>query len=654
MASSSTTITFTRGSARSFDNASWMVPCAVATETAARIAQEGWESWLDPEGRVRWVDPRVKEILGLDAHDVLAEPDYPARFVRSEARASVREALAAVVAGADIKVVDTAIVCPRDTVTRATLRFQRVAGADGEPIGILLAVRLGRPDQVEFLRQVIDLDPNFVFVKDREGCFVLANKALADAYGTTVENVEGKTDADFSPNADEVAFFRKKDLAVIEENIEVAIPEERITDSTGRVRWLMTVKRPMLGEDGRPKYLLGIAADITQRREAEKERRRLDQKLQETQKLESLGLMAGGIAHDFNNLLAAILGNTSLALRRVPAGSSVTELLEQVAMAAKRAAELCRQMLAYAGRGRVDVADVDLSALVRDTTQLLEAPVSSKQAKLVLRLSPNLPLVTIDATQIRQVVMNLVLNAAEAIGDRSGTIEVTTDLASPPPDAAPAIGVTPGYLMLRVTDDGDGMSADTMARIFDPFFTAKFTGRGLGLAAVRGIVQSHGGALDVTSELGRGSTFRMWLPISVGAAAEPAVQPPARCHPEPGGWVLVVDDEANVRDVTSSMLTEFGYRVVAVESGEAAVACLRAEPARFDVVLCDVMMPGLSGSDTIRALRALRPQLHIVLMSGFLATDSTIELDASDYAGFLEKPFDLVLLRTALGRDELV
>ena len=395
-----------------------------------------------------------------------------------------------------------------------------------------------------------------------------------------------------------------------------------------------------------------IARDITERRRLAAEQEAMDRKLQESQKLESLGVLAGGIAHDFNNLLTGVLGNASLLRLELGAASGSAPIIDQIETASRRAAELCRQLLAYSGRGRFLVQRLDLNRLVEETTHLLTISVSKH---CVLRLNParDLPAVNADATQLRQIVMNLVINASEAIGERSGIVALTTGLARL--DQAylatlhQADDLAPGdYVFLEVSDNGCGMDAATLARIFDPFFTTKFTGRGLGLAAVLGIVRGHRGAIKVYSEPGRGTTFRILLPCADGPAdaGEPAA--PAGPAWRGRGTVLVVDDEETVRAVSARMLEHCGFTVELAPDGREAVERFRQAPARYDLVLLDLTMPHLDGEETFRQLRHLRPGVRVLLMSGFNQQEAVSRFTGKGLAGFLQKPFEADALVAAV------
>ena len=368
-------------------------------------------------------------------------------------------------------------------------------------------------------------------------------------------------------------------------------------------------------------------------------RRAIEAKVLEVQKLESLGVLAGGIAHDFNNLLVAILGNAGLALLDLPEGSPARSSIIDVETASRRAGELARQMLAYSGRSRFRIEPVELSELVRELLTLLEVSIG-KGVILVLHLPDEPIVVDADAAQLRQVVMNLVINAADAIQERSGTVTIRVDrlLADEAylADAYPGAGLAAGdYATLEIADTGMGMDQATQARIFDPFFTTKFTGRGLGLAAVLGIVRGHGGALRVYSELGHGSTFRVLLPLSASS--------PVSSSDGDGAWraegnVLVVDDDPMVRSVARRLLESFGLTVVVAAGGPEAVARVVADPDAVDAVLLDMTMPEMNGAEVFERLQDLRPDLPVVLMSGYHEDELTSDLGAR-ISGFVQKPF---------------
>jgi two-component system cell cycle sensor histidine kinase/response regulator CckA len=404
---------------------------------------------------------------------------------------------------------------------------------------------------------------------------------------------------------------------------------------------------PVRAADGNVAAVVGIIADITEREEAAQERARFRERLFQLQKLESLGLLAGGIAHDFNNLLVAVLGNASHLLRIMDASSPLRAKVAAIETAARRAAEIAHQMLLYAGKGKAALQDIDVVALVEEIADLLRVSVS-KRAELRLECEPNLPLIRGDGTQVRQVVMNLITNASEALGDREGHIRVRTGLIAPSPQYLERCFGNPdsaarGFVYIEVQDDGCGMSPEVVARAFDPFFTTKLTGRGLGLSAVLGIIRRHRGALSVESSVGEGTTMRVLLPSS-GRPSQRGPQPAAASLPSipAGATVLLVDDDARVRDVACAMLQELGCNVRAVDSGEAALEVCRQHAPELGLVLMDVTMPGLDGVATRERLLERHPELRVLLMSGF-GPPATVERGA-----FIGKPFTVDELRVAV------
>jgi PAS domain S-box-containing protein len=411
----------------------------------------------------------------------------------------------------------------------------------------------------------------------------------------------------------------------------------------GTTKWWDVQLTAVRDAYGWPERLLAVARDVTALERAESERRELERNLQQTQKLESLGVLAGGIAHDFNNLLTGILGNTDLLRHALPPGPPADVCLDQIERAAERAADLCRQMLAYAGKGRFVVEPVDLGALVRDTAPLLQLSIS-KKASLTICLAEGLPAILGDLTQLRQVLMNLVINASEALGDSEGLIAVSTSrqtvdgatLQAAHPGSAPSEGE---YVVLEVGDTGSGMDEETRRRIFEPFFTTKFTGRGLGLSAVLGIVRGHHGILQVHTAPWRGSTFRLFFPPT----GQPAQERQAARRLGPSwhglGTVLVVDDEEPVRQVTRALIGSLGFHVVLAENGREALRKLSQHAAEVRVVLLDLTMPRLDGEQTLAELRRVAPELPVVLMSGYSERELSERFADRGLAGFLQKPF---------------
>ncbi|MBI5433216.1 MAG: response regulator [Planctomycetes bacterium] len=406
--------------------------------------------------------------------------------------------------------------------------------------------------------------------------------------------------------------------------------------------------------DGRG--FLSLHRDVTEERRAALEQEDLRSKMLQTQKLESLGILAGGIAHDFNNLLTGILGNAELALHSDELPLRTRNALVAIQRSAGRAADLTRQMLAYSGRAAFQRARVDLSAEVREIGALLASSIA-KKVELRFQLASDLPPIDADRAQLQQLVMNLVINAAEAIGDDTGDVVVSTWAWTNPSVERdvnfPTEGLPPGtYAVLEVRDDGCGMDHATMQRIFDPFFTTKFTGRGLGLAAVLGIVRAHDGGLSVATDVGRGTAFRVFLSVSTKERTSPV--DPARESPAELGTVLVIDDEPVVADLATSVLASVCRRVHSAVSGEAGLALFDAHADEIDLVLLDVTMPKLGAREILDVLRRRRPDVKVVLTSGYSETEVSRRFAQGEFEGFLQKPYSpsslLAVLRAALAR----
>jgi signal transduction histidine kinase/CheY-like chemotaxis protein len=409
----------------------------------------------------------------------------------------------------------------------------------------------------------------------------------------------------------------------------------RFRTRLGREVWASIVLIPLRERDVAT-GTLAIMTDIT-------EARKLEAKVLHAQKLESLGVLAGGIAHDFNNLLVGILGNAGLALDELPPEAPARDRLEDIQTAAIRASELTKQLLAYAGKGRFVIGRIDLRRLVEEMGHLLSA-VIPKNVLIKYTFAANLPLVEGDATQLRQVVMNLITNAADAVGTRSGIITVGTSLIEV--DRAYLADTyldesLPGgyYVSLEVSDTGVGMTPETRMKIFDPFFTTKFTGRGLGLAAVIGILRSHRAAIKVYSEVGRGSTFRVLFPAVEGAADSLRGAGPLQTAWRGSGTILVVDDDEAVRNVSKRILERAGFRVLVAVDGVDGIAVFREHQSEVRAVLLDVTMPRMGGEEAFRQLRQLAPEVRVLLSSGYSAQEATSRFAGKGLAGFVEKPF---------------
>jgi PAS domain S-box-containing protein len=517
----------------------------------------------------------------------------------------------------------------------------------------------GRYRILSFVRDITEVKRTTEALRESEERYHIVTQVSRDIIAETdarrrlaytspnVEEILGYTAAEVA-DADPFSFVHPEDIdrtqAQFREGLgspdPVRISPYRVRHRNGSWLWFESTGIRYRKADGGVRFL-AVTRDVTERLRAERERRESEERMQHAQKLESLGVMAGGIAHDFNNLLTPILGNTSLVLMDLPQDSPVRARLLKVQSATHRAAALTSQMLAYAGEGPLLVEALDLSKLIREMAQLLESAVSGKAA-LDFELRPSLPAVEADASQLSQVVMNLVANACEAIGEGGGSIAIrtgTADIGRGAP-AHPRIGeeLAPGTCVyLEIEDDGRGMEAETCTRSFDPFFTTKSTGRGLGLPAALGIARGHGGAIEIDSEPGRGARFRLLLPAATreraGAPAEDADLETWRGS----GTALVIDDDEGVRELSEDTLQRAGLSVLRAADGLEGIELFREHAEEIQIVILDRTMPSTSGEETFEAIRRIRPDVPLV--SGHSEERAAGIFADQDLAGFLHKPF---------------
>jgi two-component system cell cycle sensor histidine kinase/response regulator CckA len=446
---------------------------------------------------------------------------------------------------------------------------------------------------------------------------------------------------------------------------QAATLDFRIVRPGGEIRSLSSTVETVLRADGTTSALFGTTLDVSDRRRAEEERRDLEERVRQVQKLESLGLLAGGIAHDFNNLLVGVLGNAGLALLDLGDGAPGHRAVQAVQAAAHRASDLAQQMLAYTGKGKVVVERVDVSAIVAEMVRLVSTAIP-KETALQLNLPRGLPQVEGDATQLRQVAMNLITNASDAVDHKDGVISVTTGvthadrwiLSSSYVDDHLPEGE---YVYVEVSDNGSGMDEATRARVFDPFFTTKLTGHGLGMSAVLGIVRGHRGAIHLRTKPGKGTTFRLLFPVAPSVSQvqrQPSVTVTAPRAWRMTGKVLVADDEPMVREVAQAILERAGFSVLAVADGRAALDVYAANASSIVAVILDLTMPHAGSEGLLGEIRRINPAPKVIISSGYTEEEMRSRFPNDGPDGYLKKPYrpsDLLdRLREAMAsRDDL-
>ena len=498
--------------------------------------------------------------------------------------------------------------------------------------------------QERTLKAVLETVNDGVWLVGRDWKTTYANPAMARLLGTTVEELVGRAPTEFIRQEDVAAVERQKRER--EEGTSEAPRETALVRKDGRLAWALASSAPLRDEQGQFDGAVAVLMDITAQKAREVERQREEARRLEARRFESLGVLAGGIAHDFNNLLTGILGN--LQLLRADLGPSADESFATIEESTARAVALTRQMLAYSGRGAFVMRQADLSEVVNANLALVRPSLDSRH-RLETSLPRGLPRATVDASQLAQVVVNLVMNAAEAIGDRPGVITVSTSQLQLDRAALEATYLSPdlpegAYVELSVRDDGGGVASAVQDRLFEPFVSTRGPGRGLGLPAVLGVVRGHRGAIRVVSEPGHGTTVRLFFPVSQGDVAV-AVRPPL-VKSAPGRVVLVVDDEPLMRSTLRRMLARDGYLVEEAADGVDALELLKGFVP--DLVLLDVSMPRLDGAATFLELRRRGATMPVVLMSGYSEQEALRGVLRDDLAGFLQKPFSPDSLARAL------
>ncbi len=475
----------------------------------------------------------------------------------------------------------------------------------------------------------------FYLVVEPDNCFrfLSINQVFLDATGLTEDQVVGKRIEEVIP---------EPSFGMVKDNYKKAVEERRIVRWEETSRYPTGVKvgevsiAPIFDDNGICTHMVGSVFDIT-------ERKKLESQLMHAQKMESLGVLAGGIAHDFNNLLMGIMGNVGLAQMKLPAESSVHDELKRVETAADRASELTNQMLAYSGKGRFVVKAIDLSSVVGEMSDLLKASIP-KNVFLELDLGVNIPSIESDPTQIRQVVMNLITNAADAFKGASGTVTIATGSILCDPDHLSGFFLGENlnggkFVTLEVSDTGSGMERETEEKIFDPFFTTKEGGRGLGLSAAIGIIRGHEGAIKVESEPGEGTKFTVLFPASEKPVEDKVEERGSLGSFSGEGTVLVVDDEETVREIATSMLEKFGFDVLVASDGEEALKLFDENADNIKLILMDLTMPKMGGMEALRNIKQVRADVKVILSSGYTEEDAMSAFNGGELADFIQKPY---------------
>lgn len=610
-------------------------------ETAQRVGGVGSFEYDIAADRIWW-SGGLDHFVGSAAQQATPTVETWLARVHPDDRGRVRAELEAALTGSGRSRVSYRLITDDGEVRHVEGHMRVTLAPNGRPASVVgtlqdVTERRRMEHGTRLLQRAIDSAPEAMFTLDSDGVVVSANATAVARLGYEEHALVGLHASNIDPNYK--AFGSPETRAHLIGAGQFVVESEHITRTGETIP--VEVSIGYFETDGVP-YVSAFARDISERRRNAEAAARLVAQMQHAQKLESLGVLAGGIAHDFNNLLVGILGNAELAMDHVSEDGAVWARLDSISRAGRRAADLCREMLAYAGKSHARVEPTDLSTLTGEMVGLLRSSVTAA-VQIHCELAPSPVPIVADRTQLRQVVMNLVTNACDAAALTGGSATLRTGITGCSPELLATSWLNdalPGgtYAFVEVTDNGPGMDAATLQRIFEPFFTTKAQGRGLGLAAALGIIRSHRGAVQVDSTPGVGTTIRALLPLSPDAEVteEPAHEPATLAeHP---ARILVIDDEPIARDVARDTLDSAGYAVQTAESGEAGLKLLAASRQPFDLVLLDLTMPGLSGHQTFHQIRRRGLEIPVILSSGFSANEPASDTPGG-YASFLDKPY---------------
>jgi len=618
---------------------------------------------------VRTVHSAASEaVTGYTPRELESDPFLWFTMIYPEDQEAVRSHAAELLAGRDPGPLEHRII-RKDGALRWVSNTPVIhRGSSGEVVshdGVLSDITERRESQEavrkseERFKSLIQNSSDIIVILDAQGRFVYETPSFSRISGYEPGFLTGRTPVDVIHPDDIDTVLHE--LGEVYQNVNEGLPTPmRLRRSDGTWVYLEAIGKNLMDFPGIEGVVI-TARDITDRRKAEEERIEMERRVLHAQKLESLGILAGGIAHDFNNLLMAILGNIDLAMTDLSAASRPRHFMGQARLAARRAADLTNQMLAYSGKGSFDLKTFDLSELVEEMSRLLKASIS-KTVEFTLNLDRSIPPVSADPAQVQQVVMNLIVNASEAMGDLPGVVTLSTGVRECGQEYLEASRIKekplPGrYVFFEVSDTGCGMDGPTLEKLFDPFFSTKFTGRGLGMAAVQGIVAGHKGAVMVESAPGGGTTITVLFPAAApgrdltqfGEGEEGPDNEEARM-PASSGAILLVDDESMVLDLCSAMVERLGYRVLTCPDGRAAVEAFREHAHDIACVILDLTMPRMDGLTAFEVLKRLKPDVRVIISSGFSEGEVAHRFEGNQPAGFIKKPFTLKVLRRELSR----
>ncbi|MFZ2957044.1 MAG: PAS domain S-box protein [Candidatus Ozemobacteraceae bacterium] len=503
----------------------------------------------------------------------------------------------------------------------------------------------------EHYRRIVDTANEGIWIVDENFETTFVNPHLTKMFDYQPEEMFGKKANFFMFESD---LSDHKNQVIERQAGKKSRYERRFRRKDGSELWTIVSATPIM--DSQTSLFvgsLGMLVDISERKQAEIERQKLEQEFQQTQKLESLGVLAGGIAHDFNNILMVILGNAELAMEFISPTSPTYENIVQISTAANRATELCRQMMTYSGKAPFVLERVSLRELLKEIIHLLKASIS-KKAVLNLHIENDLPSIQGDPSQIRQIAMNLIINASDAIGNQNGVITFSTGVMICDEEYLHRTELhenlpSGSYVYFEVADTGCGMDSETRKRIFEPFFSTKFTGRGLGLAAVLGIVRAHKGAISISTQPGKGTTFRVLFPArEMRPTEKSAVKSQPSSNLRGLGTILLVDDEETLRDLGKLILEKMGLKVLTAGNGREAVDLYLKWNKEINLVVLDLTMPHMDGVETFHELTRLNPNIRIIIASGYRGEDVASRFAGNPPSGFLQKPFSADNLRTQI------